>query len=160
MRALLTVIPMFLATSFAFAQQSSTGEAKTFRAAAEVAQLMDIAKKEIDAKKIPNFAQPLLRSDAHEVMLDYRVQASPAAIHEAAAELFYIVEGSATFVMGGKLVNEKRVNATNVSGTGIENGETRKVSQGDFILVPRGTPHWFSAVENTVAYMAIHLPAK
>src|SRR5216684_3022058 len=48
-----------------------------------------------------------------------------AAVHETEAELFYVVDGSAMLVTGGKLKNETRTNAANLSGTGIDGGVSR-----------------------------------
>ena len=160
MRALLTMISISVLAGTAFAQQPSPGELKTFTSSADVVKLIENAKRETKNKDLPNFTQSLLQSNSYKATLEYRAKAGTPSIHEAEAELIYIVDGSATFVTGGKLINEKRTNATNVGGTGIENGETRKVSKGDFIMVPQGTPHWFSGVDGGVAFMALHLPTK
>jgi hypothetical protein len=34
------------------------------------------------------------------------------------------------------------------------------VTKGDFMLVPEGTPHWFSSVDGSITLMSIHLPRK
>ena len=34
----------------------------------------------------------------------------------------------------------------------------RKIAKGDFILVPEGTPHWFSTIDGTLTLMSLHLP--
>ena len=62
--------------------------------------------------------------------------------------------------LGGKLTNEKRSNAENLTGTGIDGGQSRHVAKGDFIMVPEGTPHWFSKIDGTVVLMSLHLPHK
>jgi hypothetical protein len=41
---------------------------------------------------------------------------------------------------GGKLVGEKRTNASNLSVTGIEGGTLQRISKGDYIFVPENTP--------------------
>jgi len=72
--------------------------------------------------------------------------------------MFYVIEGSATMVTGGKLVKETRTNAENLSGTGIEGGSPRSIAKGDFIIVPENTPHWFSAITGTLVVMSLHVP--
>ena len=69
-------------------------------------------------------------------------------------------EGSATLVTGGKLKDEKRTNAENLSGSGIEGGESRHVAKGDFVMVPEGTPHWFSAIDGTITYLESRVRVK
>ena len=59
------------------------------------------------------------------------VSVGQAAVHTTEAELFYVVEGAGTLVTGGKLVDEKRSNAENASGTGITGGQSRAVAKGD-----------------------------
>jgi quercetin dioxygenase-like cupin family protein len=63
-------------------------------------------------------------------------------------------------VTGGKLTEEKRTNAENLSGTAIENGDSRQVAKGDFIIVPQGVPHWFSKINGTLVMMSLHVPRK
>ena len=84
-------------------------------------------------------------------------QPQGASLHEAQAELFYVVEGSATMVTGGKLVGEKR-NGTNLQGTGIENGTRHPPNKGDFLIVPSGVPHQFVDITAPVQVMSIYLP--
>jgi mannose-6-phosphate isomerase-like protein (cupin superfamily) len=90
--------------------------------------------------------------------LECRAAVANAALHDKEAELFYVVDGSATLVTGGKLKEEKRTNPDNSSGSGIEGGVTRHVAKGDFIMVPEGTPHWFSTIDGTIVLMSLHLP--
>ena len=71
--------------------------------------------------------------------------------------MFVVVDGSATLVTGGKLVNEKRT-GDNSSGTAIEGGSPRPVAKGDVVIVPENTPHWFSAIKGTIVLMSLHVP--
>ena len=71
--------------------------------------------------------------------------------------MFYVIDGSATMVTGGKLMDEKR-NGANLTGTGIEGGSPRNVAKGDFIVVPENTAHWFSAINGTLVLMSLHVP--
>ena len=83
---------------------------------------------------------------------------APAAVHETEAEIFYVIDGSATMVTGGKLTGEKRLNPENLNGTGIENGTSRQIGKGDYIIVPEGVPHWFSKLDGTLVLMSLHVP--
>jgi len=118
-----------------------------------------IAKARSDRKETqPLLAQSMIQLAPYNVSLEYRAAVANAAVHDHEAELFYVVEGSATLITGGKLKDEKRTNAENSSGNGIEGGISRRVAPGDFIIVPEGTPHWFSAIDGTVVLMSLHLP--
>jgi quercetin dioxygenase-like cupin family protein len=43
--------------------------------------------------------------------------------------------------------------------TRIVGGTSQRVAKGDFMLVPQGVPHWFSAVDGSVTLMSLHLRA-
>ena len=81
-----------------------------------------------------------------------------AAVHDHDAELFYVIDGGATIVTGGKLVNPTRPNPNNQSGTAIEGGVAQALGKGDFVLVPEGVPHWFSEIKGSLTQIALHLP--
>ena len=164
MRAVLAGLTLLVASSSAFAQQpaaaapsSAAAPRTTMVSASDVAAL--IAKAKVDRKDTQALlAQSMIRLEPYNVSLEYRAAVANAAVHETEAELFYVVDGSAMLVTGGKLKNETRTNAANLSGSGIEGGVSRHVAKGDFIMVPEGTPHWFSAIDGTVVLMSLHLP--
>jgi mannose-6-phosphate isomerase-like protein (cupin superfamily) len=156
----LVVIALALASVSlpASAQQPAAGQAlKLFASSADVAALQAKAKAERKEGQAL-LAQPIVQLPPYNVSLEYRVAVANAAVHEREAELFYVVDGAATMVTGGKLTGETRTNAENLSGSGIEGGLSRRIAKGDFIMVPEGTPHWFSAIEGTVTLMSLHLP--
>ncbi len=159
MRAFSIVVAAIVMSSSAIAQQPAAPAAaagKTMVSAADVTAL--IAKAKAERKDQPIIAQSLLQLAPYNVSLEYRASVGNAAVHETEAELFYVVDGSATLVTGGKLKEEKRTNPENLTGTGIEGGESRHVAKGDFVMVPDHTPHWFSKIDGTVVLMSLHLP--
>src|SRR5882672_3990955 len=157
MRTLTTCLASLVLAGPVFAQQApSPAASRTMVSAAEVQAM--IAKAKADRKDQAIIAQSLIQLAPYNVSLEYRASVGNAAVHETEAELFYIVDGSATLVTGGKLKEEKRTNAENLTGTGVEGGESRHVAKGDFVMVPDHTPHWFSKIDGTVVLMSLHLP--
>ena len=150
-------LSLSLLTVAAVAQQPSAQSIKTYASSADVAALRDRAKSERKEGQ-PTVSKPILQLAPYNANLEYRVAVGPAAIHEREAEMFYVIEGSATLVTGGKLVNEKRTNAENLGGTAVEGGTSQAVAKGDFVIVPENTPHWFSAINGTVVLMSLHVP--
>lgn len=67
-------------------------------------------------------------------------------IHAKETDIFYIVDGSATFVTGGTMVGGKETRPNQMLGTDIQGGETHQLKKGDFISIPAGIPHWFKDV--------------
>jgi len=143
-----------LLAAFAVAQPPAL---KTFASSSDVAAMIAKAKAERKPDQ-PLFAQPILQLAPYTASLEYRGAVGPAAVHETEAEMFYVIDGSATLVTGGKLVNEKRTNPENLTGTAIEGGSARPVAKGDFIIVPEKTPHWFSTINGTIVLMSFHAP--
>src|SRR5262245_50968749 len=110
-------------SSAASAQQpaapaASAASSRTMVSAADVQAM--IAKAKADRKDQPIIAQSLIQLAPYNVSLEYRASVGNAAVHETEAELFYVVEGSATLVTGGKLTGESRTNAENLTGNGIK----------------------------------------
>ena len=145
-----------LCTVVSLAQQPAAQAMKTFASSSDVAALVAQAKSE--HKDQPLIGKPILQLAPYRANMEYRASVGPASVHEKEAEMFYVIDGTATMVTGGKLVNEKRTNAENLSGTGVEGGASRAVAKGDFIVVPENTPHWFSKIDGTLVLMSIHLP--
>ena len=157
MRIALAALALIASTSVAFAQQSANPAAsRTMVSAADVAAMMAKAKAERKPDQA-NLAQSMIQLAPYNVSLEYRASVGPAAVHDTEAELFYVVDGSATLVTGGTLTDSTRTGA-NLTGKGIQGGMSRKVAKGDFIMVPEGQPHWFSAIDGTVVLMSLHLP--
>jgi mannose-6-phosphate isomerase-like protein (cupin superfamily) len=157
MRAFGISLSLTLVSVVAVAQQPSAQSIKTFASSADVASLREKAKSERKEGQ-PTVSKPILQLAPYSANLEYRVAVGPAAVHEREAEMFYVIDGGATLVTGGKLVNEKRSNAENLGGTAIEGGTSQAVAKGDFIIVPENTPHWFSAIQGTVVLMSLHVP--
>jgi mannose-6-phosphate isomerase-like protein (cupin superfamily) len=92
---------------------------------------------------------------------DYRVQTSrrvkpgQVEIHEKETDIFYVADGTATLVTGGTIVGAKTTRPGQIIGTGIEGGETRRISKGDVVVIPAGVPHWFKEVDGSVNYLVV-----
>jgi mannose-6-phosphate isomerase-like protein (cupin superfamily) len=144
-----------------FAQPGANAPAgpKLFAAAGDVTALIERAKRERKPDQ-PNFVQQIVRLQPYSVNLEYRVAGlnAPASVHEKDAELFMVVEGSGTLVTGGTLKDERRSNPENLTGSAIDGGTSRRLSKGDWALVPEKTPHWFTQIDGALVLMSLHLP--
>jgi mannose-6-phosphate isomerase-like protein (cupin superfamily) len=155
-----TGLALTLLATAAMAQQPAAPSAqamKTFTSSSEITAMIAKAKSQRKDDQ-PLVAQPILRLAPYNASLEYRAAVGPAAVHEKEAEFFYVIDGSATLVTGGKLTGETRSNAENLSGKGIDGGSAQEVAKGDFIVVPENTPHWFSKINGTVVLMSLHVP--
>src|SRR5262245_19653621 len=90
---------------------------------------------------------PLLVTNNFKVQTGRRTAPGEVEIHERDTDVIYILDGTATFITGGKAVEPRTVSAGEIRGKEITGGEERKLAKGDVIVIPRGVPHWFKQVE-------------
>jgi glc operon protein GlcG len=76
-------------------------------------------------------------------------------VHVKDTDIIYVLDGSATFVTGGTMVDGKPTEPDEIRGTDITGGDTRRVAKGDVIIVPNGTPHWFQEVPSPLTYYVV-----
>ena len=143
----------------AFAQQTVTPETTTgvYMSAA------DITAAVARLPKNPLGSVPVFKLGPYNVNVEHRLgspaEAQAGSIHDKDAELFVMLEGTATLVTGGKLIDGVHM-GDNWRGKGIDGGKSQKMSKGDFMLVPAGVPHWFTDVNGQITEFSLHLPAK
>jgi mannose-6-phosphate isomerase-like protein (cupin superfamily) len=150
-----TIVLLALVTVSIWAQQGGTkaGGAAPMISASEVAALE--AKQPKDKNSV---GQQMLKLGNYNINMEHRVMGQAAAVHEKEAELFYVIDGSGAIVTGGKLVDEKRTNEANLAGTSIQGGVSKKISKGDWVLVPEGVSHQIPNVDGAITLMSLHLP--
>jgi glc operon protein GlcG len=90
---------------------------------------------------------PLVENESFKVHASRRESGGLAEVHSRETDVFYVLQGSATFVTGGTLVEPHESAANEIRGRSIRNGETRKLGAGDVVVVPAGVPHWFESVD-------------
>jgi mannose-6-phosphate isomerase-like protein (cupin superfamily) len=83
----------------------------------------------------------LQRYGNHYTMFAYRSATGSSEIHQHEADIFFIEDGDATIVTGGKMVGGKMQKPGELRGTSIEGGDKRPLQTGDIIHIPAGVPH-------------------
>jgi mannose-6-phosphate isomerase-like protein (cupin superfamily) len=97
----------------------------------------------------------LAKGSDYSVGAMVRTAAGASEMHDKQTDVYYVADGEATFVTGGKVIGDKVVSPGQHQGTGIEGGEVRQISKGDVIVIPAGVPHWFKAVPHSVHYLLV-----
>jgi mannose-6-phosphate isomerase-like protein (cupin superfamily) len=99
----------------------------------------------------------------------HRPQTPPGvvAVHFKVTEIYHVMDGAATLVTGGTMLNAKARPADSIavrledgpgaSGTAIEGGVTRRIKAGDMVVIPAGLPHWFSEIEGSITYVVVRV---
>ncbi len=100
-------------------------------------------------------------NDPGLVVLAQRREAGLAEYHDHTNHVFVMVDGEATLVVGGTMVDPKRTAPDQMRAPSLEGGTTYHLSKGDVITIPAKTPHWFKEVPTkTVAYYAVNIESE
>lgn len=113
---------------------------------------------EIEAAEVRRaFAKgmPLVENAAYEIHASRRDAAGQAEVHARDTDLIHVLEGSATLVTGGRVVDGKTIAANEIRGATIEGGTAHEIAAGDVLVVPRGVPHWFESVHGPLLYYVV-----
>lgn len=84
-----------------------------------------------------------------------RDKAGMVEIHEQDADLVRVIDGKATLVTGGTILEASTIAPGEIRGKSIEGGETRQLAKGDVVVIPAGVPHWFKEVSNPFLYYVV-----
>ena len=158
MRAQLAAFTIIVAAVASNAWAQSTAPVSVFMSDKDITALVDKAKADRKGDA-PVVAEPILLLAPYKAQLEYRPGTGPAAFHEKDAELMVVLDGTGNIVTDGKLVDEKRVNANNLSGSSIADGVTHAVVKGDMIIIPANTPHQVIPTGGApIVIMTMHVP--
>jgi mannose-6-phosphate isomerase-like protein (cupin superfamily) len=86
-------------------------------------------------------------TDQYRGSLVHRNQPNGAIAHQGNTELHFILEGSGTVVTGGTIVRNEGAPAS------IQGGEAHRVTKGDIIIIPAGSLHMYSQVDEPITYL-------
>ena len=161
-------IVAFLSAVFVVAPPIANAETKALPAVDIPASAIQERLRPRKPEELPNLR--VVDAGGHNVGVGvlYRAEGDKqtAALHYKVSEIYHVLKGSATFVTGGTLVNAKTRESGSMevnedgpgsSGTAIQGGVTRQLKTGDVIIIPAGTPHWFSKIDGSIAYLAIRV---
>lgn len=89
------------------------------------------------------------------------------AEHDLVSEVYHIIDGSATLVLGSDITDLKRrpaddravrlLNGPGGNGATIRNGATYELKAGDVVIIPAGVGHWFTKIDDHVAYLMVRI---
>jgi mannose-6-phosphate isomerase-like protein (cupin superfamily) len=89
------------------------------------------------------------------------------AEHDLVSEVYHVLDGSATLVLGPDLVGKERRPSTEttvrlLNGPGnnakaIRNGEAHELKTGDVVVIPAGTGHQFTKIDDHISYLMVRI---
>jgi mannose-6-phosphate isomerase-like protein (cupin superfamily) len=89
------------------------------------------------------------------------------AEHDQVSEVYHVIDGSATLVTGPDLVDTKRrpaddqavkmLNGPGSNSASIRSGVTHQLKPGDVVIIPAGTGHWFTKIDDHITYLMVRI---
>src|SRR5579864_1424857 len=89
------------------------------------------------------------------------------AEHDQISEVYHVISGSATLVLGPDILNRQRRPATmrtvvefngpGNSGSEVRDGIAYEIKAGDVVVIPAGTGHWFTRIDDHIDYIMVRI---
>jgi mannose-6-phosphate isomerase-like protein (cupin superfamily) len=102
----------------------------------------------------------------HRGKLDAPAKDSVAE-HDQVSEVYHIISGTATLVLGPDITNRQRRPATlrtviefngpGNNGSEIRNGVAYNLKPGDVVVIPAGTGHLFTKIDDHIDYLMVRI---
>jgi mannose-6-phosphate isomerase-like protein (cupin superfamily) len=107
------------------------------------AELLEKAKhlRELAAQGSGAASETLEKYPHHYTMLAFRNRSGGGEMHANFADLFYILDGHATVLTAGEIVDPKSTGPGETLGASVKGGTSRQVKAGDVVHIPAGMPH-------------------
>ena len=136
-----------------------------------LAELEAYTKKAIDERLVDQQVRDIELGKAHVgIGMVHRGKldkpgTDSVAEHDQVSEVYHVISGSATLVLGPDIVNRQRRPATQRTvvefngpgnnGSDIRNGVAHNLKPGDVVVIPAGTGHWFTKIDDHIDYLMI-----
>jgi mannose-6-phosphate isomerase-like protein (cupin superfamily) len=89
------------------------------------------------------------------------------AEHDQISEVYHVISGAATLVLGPDIVDRQRrpstmrtvreFNGPGNNGSDVRDGTAYEIKAGDVVVIPAGTGHWFTKIEDHIDYLMIRI---
>ena len=138
-----------------------------------LSELQAYTKKAIAEKLVDQQVRDIELGKAHVgIGMVYRTKLDkPApdsvAEHDQVSEVYHIIEGTATLMLGPDITNRQRrpstlrtvieFNGPGNNGSEIRNGVSYNLKAGDVVVIPAGTGHWFTKIDDHINYLMVRI---
>ena len=145
-----TVALAFIGGMLAMAQVRGAGSSPqaSYFSASELQKLWT----DLEARQV--ITQRVVEGGAYSINIRIVRPGDAPLVHAHSADVWIAMDGAATAVTGGQLLDGKKRGATDdMAGSGIANGTEQPLKPGDIVFVPAGVPHGFKDVKGFRAYL-------
>lgn len=97
----------------------------------------------------------LLDSAGYKIDAGRRTGPGEVEYHERFVDVMHVVEGTASVITGGALVEPREVAAGELRAASVKGGTKHELSAGDVLAIPSGVPHQFVEVSDPFLYFVV-----
>src|ERR1700679_2316403 len=123
----------------AFAQAAGAAPSPDQYSPADLTAMEQKLEQTADASGLAT--ETLKKYSTDYTMLAFRSQSGKAELHEKFADFYVVVDGDATLISGGTMVNGAPSAPGEVRGDSITGGKEMKLKKGDIVHIPANIPH-------------------
>jgi uncharacterized protein GlcG (DUF336 family) len=101
----------------------------------------------------------LLDTQGYKLDAGRRTGPGEVEYHAAVVDVMHVVQGRATVLTGGEMVEPREVAPGELRADSVEGGTPHELSQGDVLAIPNGVPHQFTEVSDPFLYFVVKVEA-
>jgi len=113
--------------------------------AERIAQTIERLDRELGDRSM--VYETFVNAEGHSVYLVLRGKTGTVEFHETEADLYVVRRGHATLILGGELVEPKRLRRKQQTASSIQGGIEKELGPGDVVHIPEGVPHQLRIAE-------------
>ena len=159
LRLILAALVMIAATVTVSAQRKPSQSTRPFVVMSS--QSLDDLQKKLQPE---NKTEELIDSAGMQLRVAVQHEknktGAAAELHDASDDVYYVLDGSATLTLGGKLDAPKETDPGEWRSPRIIDGKPFEIKKGDLVVVPRGTPHQRSTANQDFTMILIKIYAE
>jgi|SRR5690349_16278919 len=111
---------------------------------------------EVDAARAKGETGSMLVEESeYKILASRRDKPGQSEVHVSDTDIFVVVDGRATIVLGGRMIDPQQTAPGELRGSGIEGGTDYLLEAGVVLTVPRNTPHWVRETQPGFRYYVI-----
>lgn len=157
---LLAATALMALPAFAQTPPAATGPVRIQPVVATPGVASYVPRDKLDAALAHKTTPMLLTADNLQIEGSFRNKPGEVEMHKFQDDVFYVTDGEASFLVGGKYDGGKEVADGNMIGGTITGGTVYHLVKGDSIVIPAGVPHQFTQVPKTISYFVVKVDRK
>jgi mannose-6-phosphate isomerase-like protein (cupin superfamily) len=148
------LLPLLCSTAFAQASPATTYSPQ------ELIHIADQKREQAKSSKAPDTGIVEKFLDASTIIAS-RDRDGQAELHQRAEDVFVVLQGEATLVSGGTIVDSRTTAPSEVRGASVQGGTRKSLREGNIVHIPANVPHQLLVRHGTLfTYFVVKVPVK